>query len=131
MSTGMNWMNTSDCNVPDSTNNDPTHKRIYKLSHLIDPSPSQASVFLDEREDSIDNGAIGIYGLKNGVGFWNVPATRHGRGCNLTFADGHAEHWKWLDRWVVTMPVDLVKFTLTSPNDRDAKRLQLTVPFDY
>jgi prepilin-type processing-associated H-X9-DG protein len=28
--------------------------------------------------------------------YWlDVPADRHQRGGNLTFADGHAEHWKW------------------------------------
>ena len=23
------------------------------------------------------------------------PADRHNRGCNLSFADGHVEYWKW------------------------------------
>jgi prepilin-type N-terminal cleavage/methylation domain-containing protein/prepilin-type processing-associated H-X9-DG protein len=27
--------------------------------------------------------------------WWDLPADRHAQGCNLAFADGHAEHWKW------------------------------------
>jgi prepilin-type N-terminal cleavage/methylation domain-containing protein/prepilin-type processing-associated H-X9-DG protein len=29
-------------------------------------------------------------------GMWfDLPANRHNDGCNLSFADGHVEHWKW------------------------------------
>jgi prepilin-type processing-associated H-X9-DG protein len=24
-----------------------------------------------------------------------MPANRHNQGANLSFADGHVEHWKW------------------------------------
>jgi prepilin-type processing-associated H-X9-DG protein len=24
-----------------------------------------------------------------------MPSDRHNRGANLSFADGHVEHWKW------------------------------------
>ena len=27
--------------------------------------------------------------------WWDLPADRHMRGCNLGFADGHVEHWRW------------------------------------
>ena len=27
----------------------------------------------------------------------SIPGEHHNRGCNLAFADGHAEHWHW--RW--------------------------------
>jgi prepilin-type processing-associated H-X9-DG protein len=28
--------------------------------------------------------------------YWlDIPADRHQNGCNLTFGDGHAEHWRW------------------------------------
>jgi prepilin-type processing-associated H-X9-DG protein len=27
--------------------------------------------------------------------WWDMPANRHSRGANLSFADGHVEHWKW------------------------------------
>jgi prepilin-type processing-associated H-X9-DG protein len=25
-----------------------------------------------------------------------MPSDRHGQGANLSFADGHVEHWKWV-----------------------------------
>ena len=131
MSTGMNWVDSQPCTAPDCIDTAPgsgSPRSACKFSQLVDPAPARASVFLDEREDSIDNGAIGIYPIANGIGYWNVPATRHGRGCNISFGDGHAEHWKWLDKWI-TMPN--VKFTLTSPTDRDARKVQETVPYNY
>ena len=27
--------------------------------------------------------------------WWDDPPVRHGDGINVTFADGHAEHWEW------------------------------------
>jgi prepilin-type N-terminal cleavage/methylation domain-containing protein/prepilin-type processing-associated H-X9-DG protein len=134
ISTEMAWVDGQDCSQPDCV--DPNSgasspRSACKFNQIRDPAPAKASVFLDEREDSIDNGAIGIYPLKNGVGYWNVPATRHSRGCNLSFGDGHAEHWRWQDKWIFTMPVTAIKFSLSSPNDRDARRVQETVPFDY
>jgi len=137
ISTEMAWVNISDpseCSFPDNydpTPGTPSPTSARKFNQIVDPAPAKASVFLDEREDSIDNGAIGIYPISTGIGYWNVPATRHGRGCNLSFADGHAEHWHWLDKWITTTPVGNIKFTLTSPNDRDARKVQETVPYNY
>jgi prepilin-type processing-associated H-X9-DG protein len=31
----------------------------------------------------------------NAASWWDIPADRHSQGANLSFADGHAEHWKW------------------------------------
>jgi prepilin-type N-terminal cleavage/methylation domain-containing protein/prepilin-type processing-associated H-X9-DG protein len=27
--------------------------------------------------------------------WWDLPSSRHNQGANLSFADGHVEHWKW------------------------------------
>ena len=27
--------------------------------------------------------------------WWDMPSNRHGQGANLSFADSHAEHWRW------------------------------------
>jgi prepilin-type N-terminal cleavage/methylation domain-containing protein/prepilin-type processing-associated H-X9-DG protein len=84
---------------------------------------SQASVLWDENEDSIDNGGIGFYPAGMWA-WWNWPTSRHNNGGTVTFADGHAEYWRWKDRWVL-------KFTgygaSTPTTDRDLVRVQMTV----
>jgi len=105
-------------------NGDPGAQEIArKETDIRSPLPSLASVLWDENEDSIDNGGLGIYPAGE-WSWWNWPASRHNNGCNMSFADGHAEHWKWKDRWVL-------KFTgygaSTPPQDRDLARMQTTV----
>jgi prepilin-type N-terminal cleavage/methylation domain-containing protein/prepilin-type processing-associated H-X9-DG protein len=138
MSTAMNWINISgaaDCDRADSYDPTPADPRSpYKTSQLIAPSASQASLFLDEHEDSIDNGAIGIQAMGSlttpYLRFWNVPGTRHNRGCNLSFGDGHAEYWKWQGPYIFKPALD-IKFTDAPAGDRDAFRLQQTAPLIY
>jgi len=139
MSTAMNWVNISgpgDCSLPDNYNpNGATQPRSpFKSNQIVNPGPSKASLFLDEHEDSIDNGACGIYPLGTAatpvLGYWNVPATRHGKGCVLAFADGHAEKWKWRGPYIF-QPAAILKFSTTSANDPDALRIQQTVPLVY
>jgi prepilin-type processing-associated H-X9-DG protein len=106
---------------------------IGKFIQINAPGPSRASVFLDEKADddlnknSIDNGAIGIYPLSTGTGYWNVPSTRHSNGCVLSFADSHAESWRWVDKYIASA----VRFQTTPATDRDARRVQETVPYSY
>ncbi len=57
-------------------------------------NPSQTSVFIEENQISIDNGAIGFNRV--GIGqVWNLPAARHNNGCTFSFMDGHAEVFRW------------------------------------
>lgn len=57
--------------------------------------PASVFVFIDENAISIDNGAFGVHEAPIANNYWNLPASRHGRSCNLSFADGHAENWRW------------------------------------
>ena len=60
---------------------------------INEPSPSQAMVFLEESIETIDDG---YWAMKSTQTVWqNSPATRHGQGCEFSFADGHAEIWRW------------------------------------
>ena len=34
--------------------------------------------------------------------WWNLPGSRHNTGTTLSFADGHAEYWKWHGTAVLT-----------------------------
>jgi prepilin-type N-terminal cleavage/methylation domain-containing protein/prepilin-type processing-associated H-X9-DG protein len=103
---------------------DPGMQEInYREADIRSPTPTKASVFIDEQEDSIDNGGLGILPAGN-WSWWNLPASRHNRGGVLSFADGHAEAWRWKDPWVL-------KFTgynqSTTPKDRDLVQFQDTV----
>ncbi|MBL9137985.1 MAG: prepilin-type N-terminal cleavage/methylation domain-containing protein [Verrucomicrobiales bacterium] len=66
-----------------------------KSSEITKPSPAQANVFIDEEKDSIDDGFFAVRALPN-VWLWqNAPASRHGNAGLVSFADGHAEIWRW------------------------------------
>jgi len=59
-------------------------------------SPSTKFVFIDEREDSVDDGYILV--LVDRPPEWgNLPALYHGEASGLAFADGHAEIRRWKD----------------------------------
>jgi prepilin-type N-terminal cleavage/methylation domain-containing protein/prepilin-type processing-associated H-X9-DG protein len=134
MSVGMNWT---------ASPTTPPKGSFLKLTTINNPSPTEALVFIDEASNSIDNNVIGInHGTnpdRTGGTFvyWNVPATRHNNGAVLGFADGHAEYWRWKDRWIVEAnaisdsgvgSIGPSFNAPSSPQDRDLQRLKLTLP---
>ncbi len=71
-----------------------TYPMFKKTSSIVDPSPSQAFVFIEESYLTIDDGYFAV--KHPGVNIWqNSPTVRHGRAGELSFADGHAEVWRW------------------------------------
>jgi prepilin-type N-terminal cleavage/methylation domain-containing protein/prepilin-type processing-associated H-X9-DG protein len=78
-----------------------------KMGDLIDPAPSQASVFIEEADSSIDNNVIGIepgtpadHAHGGNPDYWDLPGSRHNNGCVLSFADGHSEYWRWKSPYI-------------------------------
>ena len=66
-------------------------------------SSSLTFVFLDEREDSINDGTF--FTAVDKPGFLpDVPASYHGGSGGLSFADGHSEIHKWTAAWI-TQPI--------------------------
>jgi prepilin-type N-terminal cleavage/methylation domain-containing protein/prepilin-type processing-associated H-X9-DG protein len=71
-----------------------------KFTQIRHPVPSELFVFIDENEDNILDAEFGCppvgspYFQQNV--WWDMPANRHSQGANLSFADGHVEHWKWM-----------------------------------
>jgi prepilin-type N-terminal cleavage/methylation domain-containing protein len=57
--------------------------------------PNLKYVFLDERQDSINDGWFMQDPDKPGY-FVDYPASYHNRACGLSFADGHSEIRRWL-----------------------------------
>ena len=73
---------------------DTTFHFIRKTTDLGKLSASDAFVFVDERDDSIDDGFFGV-SMVNGT-MIELPANYHGGGGPVTFADGHVEFHRWL-----------------------------------
>ncbi len=68
-----------------------------KLTQITVPPPANLFAFIDVHEDEISDSLFGIPLPGNYFdGNWfDIPASRHSQACNVTFADGHVEHWKW------------------------------------
>jgi prepilin-type N-terminal cleavage/methylation domain-containing protein/prepilin-type processing-associated H-X9-DG protein len=64
-----------------------------KTSEIRGLGASEALVFVDERDDSIDDGEFALDMVQNQI--VNVPAGYHGGSGGVTFADGHAEIHRW------------------------------------
>jgi prepilin-type N-terminal cleavage/methylation domain-containing protein/prepilin-type processing-associated H-X9-DG protein len=78
-----------------------------KIAEIRNPKPTGLIVFIDVHEDEILDSLFGIPVEANwwAIGnWWDVPANRHGQGCNFSFADGHVEHWRWKVPKRVTVP---------------------------
>jgi prepilin-type N-terminal cleavage/methylation domain-containing protein/prepilin-type processing-associated H-X9-DG protein len=147
MSIGMNWLDEN--SSPDATNG-----TFVRTTAINLPNTSQASVFVDEAANSIDNNVLGINSPildpsgafllpnPNATGFWNLPSSRHNNGCDLSFADGHAEHWAWKGPYILqdnAIPDSEAPGSYFGPgegneaaaapaNDPDLDRIELTVP---
>jgi prepilin-type N-terminal cleavage/methylation domain-containing protein/prepilin-type processing-associated H-X9-DG protein len=85
---------------------DPAFFYYRKESMIVRPSPAMAWVFLDEREQSIDDGFfLHFVSTRNGnsIDQWgNLAAIYHNGAAGFSFADGHAEVHKWLDPGTLT-----------------------------
>jgi prepilin-type N-terminal cleavage/methylation domain-containing protein/prepilin-type processing-associated H-X9-DG protein len=74
-------------------------KVYWKFSDLGRPAVSRHIVFIEEHEDSINEGNffVGI-NTEGELGWLDWPTGRHNKSANLTFADGHVETKRWLDQ---------------------------------
>ena len=91
-----------------------------KYTAIRNPSPAKANVFVHESPKTIEDGYFAVKGFQN---IWqNLPASTHGNGGTLAFADGHAEFWKWIE------PETAKRKTWDEPGkkpvDRDLVRFQ-------
>jgi prepilin-type N-terminal cleavage/methylation domain-containing protein/prepilin-type processing-associated H-X9-DG protein len=101
------------CPADRSTVQDPADKprnRSYNMSNSVNCRAddhfrklsdvrvaTQLFVFIDTHEDAIWDATFGVLPLgSEWQDYWlDVPADRHQQGANISFADGHIEHWKW------------------------------------
>ena len=99
--------------------------RIYKKTSDV-TEPAGTWLFLDEREDSINDGefVVGMTGYPSQPTQWKIvdyPASYHGGACGFSFVDGHSEIKKWKDPR--TAPVlkkgQSLNLNVGSPNNQD------------
>lgn len=82
-------------------NNNHDHKRnnpyltFGKMSDFTKVGPAQIWTFIDEDENSLNDGGFGV-GM-NTAEWIDFPGTYHNNACGFSFADGHSEIHKWKD----------------------------------
>jgi prepilin-type processing-associated H-X9-DG protein len=108
-----------------------SERSCWHFSRQIqNPAPAQAFVFIDEHEHSIDNARFFMSG-PNDWTWIDFPGTRHQGGCVLSFADGHAEAWKWREPNTLKIgkrPPWIQGYAGVTKTDRDLRRLYDAAP---
>jgi prepilin-type N-terminal cleavage/methylation domain-containing protein/prepilin-type processing-associated H-X9-DG protein len=128
----MNWSQTTFGNAPGEC-------RIFRnFASMKDPGPAKQMVFLDEREDSINDGmfVVAMEGAPGSsgpgptpaaYGIVDYPAAYHGNAGGFSFADGHSELKKWQDprtRPPVQKGVSIDFNFKSTPNNPDVAWMQ-------
>jgi prepilin-type N-terminal cleavage/methylation domain-containing protein/prepilin-type processing-associated H-X9-DG protein len=65
---------------------------VKKRTEISVPGPARRIVFLDEGRITPDSYATHYLNEL----WWDPPFVRHGDGTNVSFADGHADYWKFI-----------------------------------
>lgn len=106
-------------------------RKFFKIDSITDPGPSSTFVFLDEREDSINDGTfvVAMEGWPNDPSLHRMidyPASYHNAAGGFSFADGHSEIKKWKD--ARTIPElkrgGALALNAPSPNNQDIAWMQ-------
>lgn len=114
-------LRTRSYNMSQSVNGYPEYDAVMrdyipsfkKFTQIRNPNNSGCLVFIDEHPDTMYDSLFGMpTDFYDGTRtWWDLPANRHDQGCNLSFADGHVEHWKWVvpktfRNWVQAVPAE-------------------------
>jgi prepilin-type N-terminal cleavage/methylation domain-containing protein len=87
---------------------DPNYVTFGKMSSFINPGAANTWVLMDENPLTINDGLMAV-AMPNNFDLANTklvdfPASSHGKGGGLSFADGHSEIHKWMDDRTYTPP---------------------------
>jgi prepilin-type N-terminal cleavage/methylation domain-containing protein/prepilin-type processing-associated H-X9-DG protein len=75
---------------------------LSRLEEITHPGPAKRAVFIDLGQSIISDFHVNYL-----LALWHtayLPPLRHADGATLSFADGHAEHWKWKGRETLEIP---------------------------
>ena len=78
----------------------PSWVHVTRASSVPTPGPSGVFAFIDDNEQTIDDG---IFVMGTSL-FYDYPANRHSQSANLSFLDGHVEHHRWVSPKVAAEP---------------------------
>lgn len=95
-----------------------------KLSQVRRPPATELFMFIEVHEEGILDALFGLPppgSPWDGWMWFDLPAGRHFQGCNLSFADGHAERFKWKAPKVFR---ELGQAITPGPEMEDFRRLQ-------
>ncbi len=103
--------------------------RVFRrLDEITEPPPARAWVFMDEREDSINDGLFqtNLKDRRMAAKIVDYPASYHNRAAGIVFADGHAElkHWQDSRTTPELRPSQSLQLDVASPNNPDIAWLQ-------
>lgn len=113
------WLNGSD---PENNN----ASRFVRTVQLVAPTPTAVFVFLDEHENTIEDGMFAL--LRRPSQTWvNMPADRHNQGGGFSYADGHAAPVKWRSPKRVG-DLEWMKPAASDRDLADLRQLQETIP---
>jgi prepilin-type N-terminal cleavage/methylation domain-containing protein/prepilin-type processing-associated H-X9-DG protein len=82
--------------------------------------PGERIVYVDEGKTSVQSWTI-HYDQES---WWDAPPVRHGQGTNFSFADGHAEYWKWEDNRTIKYARGEGGLQAAQAGNKDIQRLQ-------
>ena len=94
-------------------------RAIYIRRRTQIKRPGERMVFVDEGKTSVQSWTI----FYNVASWWDAPPVRHGDGTNFSFADGHAEYWKWQDTRTGKLAHGEGQYTAL-PDNPDIQRVQ-------
>ena len=103
---------------------EPNGYYVIRLTQIVKPGPSGVFVFIDENENSINDGKMTMRYAPDTT--WvDMPSSRHQNGAVLSFGDGHVERWRW--------KVGVLVFTAHPQTARpeqiaDLRHLQAAIP---
>ncbi|MCX5638102.1 MAG: hypothetical protein NTX52_10490, partial [Planctomycetota bacterium] len=100
---------------------------VKNRSEITIPPPASRAVFIDVGRAIPDSYAVHYDNPR----WWDPPSVRHNDGANLSFADGHTEHWKWqgmdtIAAGKMTNPMHQFQ-PVTAAGREDLQRMQKTV----
>ena len=120
----LNWSNTTDGRRAGE------YFIYQKTTDMREPGPSKTFIFLDEREDSINDGMfvtdMVTYPTTTAT-IVDYPASYHGGAGGFSFADGHSELKRWRNPLILEKPLvgqSRPYPTTLGGNDRDIQWLQ-------